>query len=623
MIPKDIIDKIFESSNVEEVISDFVQLKKRGVNMIGLCPFHNEKTPSFTVSPSKGIYKCFGCGKGGNSVNFIMEHEHYSYPEALKYLAKKYNIEFEEENITPEQIEKSNDKNNLFILSDFANHYYQSNLWDNNEGKTYALTYLKERGYSESVIKLFGLGYALKQKDSLTKHSLSSSFEEKYLIESGLSINFKNNMLDRFKERIMFPIHSFTGRILGFGGRTLNKNEKAKYLNSPESLIYHKSKILYGIYFAKQEIAKKNNCFLVEGYTDVISLYQKGIKNVVSSSGTALSKNQIKLIQRFTKNITLLFDADPAGIKASFRSINLILGEGMNVKLILFPDQEDPDSYAKKLSSAEIASFLQKSSQDFITYKTQILTDSIQNDPVKRVSAIKDVVKSISVIPDYLVRMEYAKICSKILDVKEEYLLNQLNQERRILVTKNTSNKDFKTSKEESPKQISKLEKLELELLRIIFNYGTNSISFEEQEFNVVDFIIHELNIDKIEISNPLYKNIFNDVKKQLSNNGKFHADFFINHTNPKYSQLAADLVSIKHNISINWQKKHNIFTSSESDKIKKTCEKTILKLKLLYVNKKIKAIQGLLKNKSQDLDLNMLSSLIELKKAINDKLNI
>lgn len=624
MIPKDIIDKIFETSNIEEVISDFVQLKKRGVNMLGLCPFHNEKTPSFTVSPSKGIYKCFGCGKGGNSVNFIMDHEHYNYPEALRYLAKKYNIEFEEEELTSEQIEKSNDKNNLFVLSDFANNYYQTHLWDNHEGGIYALTYLKERGYTEDIIKLFELGYSLKQKNAFTKNSLKSSFEEKYLLDSGLSINSKSTLIDRFNERIIFPIHSFTGRILGFGGRALNKNAKAKYLNSPESLIYHKSKILYGIYFAKQAISKEDNCFLVEGYTDVITLYQKNIKNVVSSSGTALTKSQIKLIRRFTKNITLLFDSDPAGIKASFRSINLILSQGMHVRLILFPDKEDPDSYAKKLSSTEISDFLKSESQDFITFKTKILNEGIQNDPIKRVSVIKDVVESISIIPDYLIRMEYAKICSKILDIKEEYLLTQLNEERRGLIKKTLSEKKLsKTTEEVITPSSSRLQKLELELLRIIFNYGNNSIRFEQKEINVVDFITYELNIDKIEIRTQLYKDIFNGIQKQISTMGGFDANFFIQHANPKFNQLAADLVSKKHSISLNWQKKHNIFTATESDKIKKTCEKTILKLKLLYVSKKIEDIQSLLKNKEKNIDLNMLSSLIEIKKTIHDKLNV
>ncbi|MEE2953844.1 MAG: DNA primase [Bacteroidota bacterium] len=624
MIPKDIIDKIFETSNIEEVISDFVQLKKRGVNMLGLCPFHNEKTPSFTVSPSKGIYKCFGCGKGGNSVNFIMDHEHYNYPEALRYLAKKYNIEFEEEELTSEQIEKSNDKNNLFVLSDFANNYYQTHLWDNHEGGIYALTYLKERGYTEDIIKLFELGYSLKQKNAFTKNSLKSSFEEKYLLDSGLSINSKSTLIDRFNERIIFPIHSFTGRILGFGGRALNKNAKAKYLNSPESLIYHKSKILYGIYFAKQAISKEDNCFLVEGYTDVITLYQKNIKNVVSSSGTALTKSQIKLIRRFTKNITLLFDSDPAGIKASFRSINLILSQGMHVRLILFPDKEDPDSYAKKLSSTEISDFLKSESQDFITFKTKILNEGIQNDPIKRVSVIKDVVESISIIPDYLIRMEYAKICSKILDIKEEYLLTQLNEERRGLIKKTLSEKKLsKTTEEVITPSSSRLQKLELELLRIIFNYGNNSIRFEQKEINVVDFITYELNIDKIEIRTQLYKDIFNGIQKQISTMGGFDANFFIQHANPKFNQLAADLVSKKHSISLNWQKKHNIFTATESDKIKKTCEKTILKLKLLYVSKKIEDIQSLLKNKEENIDLNMLSSLIEIKKTIHDKLNV
>ena len=345
MIPKETIDKIFEAARIEEVVSGFVQLKKRGANFIGHCPFHDEKTPSFTVSASKGIYKCFGCGKGGNSVSFVMEHEHYSYPEALKYLAEKYSIEVVEKELTPEQNIRANDRDSLYVISSFANKFFQQQLWGREEGKIVGLSYYKERGFTEETIKKFQLGYSPKQKDALSKEAIKSSFQQKYLEDSGLSIIKNKSALDRFRERMMFPIHSFSGRVLGFGGRTLQKNNKAKYVNSPESLIYLKSKILYGIYFAKQHISKQNNCFIVEGYTDVISLHQAGVENVVSSSGTSLTSEQIKLINRFTKNITILFDGDAAGLKASFRSIDMILAEGMNVKVVLFPDGEDPVSY--------------------------------------------------------------------------------------------------------------------------------------------------------------------------------------------------------------------------------------------------------------------------------------
>ena len=385
MIPKNTIDEIFETVKIEEVISDFITLKKRGVNLLGLCPFHNEKTPSFTVSPAKGIYKCFGCGEGGNSVSFLMDKEHYTYPEALKYLAKKYNIEIVEEEMTVEQAKAANEKDSLYILSSFANDFFIEKLWKTNEGKTIGLNYFKERGYNNEIIKKFELGYSPKQKDSFTNTALNKLYSEDYILKSGLGFKIENTgVVDRFRERVMFPIHSFSGRILGFGGRALNPNAKAKYQNSPESPIYNKSKVLYGIFFAKNSISKKNNCFLVEGYTDVISLHQKGVENVVSASGTSLTIEQIKLINRFTKNITILFDGDSAGIKASFRGVDMILKEGMNVKVVPFPENEDPDSFAQKSSEEELSNFLDEKAIDFITYKTNVLNAVEETNDVVR-----------------------------------------------------------------------------------------------------------------------------------------------------------------------------------------------------------------------------------------------
>ena len=445
MIPKETIDEIFEAAKIEEVVSDFVTLKKRGANLLGLCPFHNEKTPSFTVSPAKGIYKCFGCGEGGNSVSFLMDKEHYSYPEALKYLAKKYNIEIVEQEMTEEQAERANEKDSLYIISKFAKEFFTNSIWNSEEGKKTGLNYFKERGYNEEIIKKFELGYSPKIKNSLTNEAINKLYSKEFLLKSGLSIEVgKNEIIDRFRERVMFPIHSFSGRILGFGGRALNPNAKAKYQNSPESIIYNKSKILYGIFFAKNAISKKDNCYIVEGYTDVISLYQKGIENVVSASGTALSIDQVKLISRFTKNITILFDGDSAGIKASFRSVDLILKEGMNVKVVPFPENEDPDSYAKQSSTDELKSFLEKNAIDFITYKTKILNAESEEDPIKRVAIIKEIIRSIALIPDYLTRTEYCKICSKLLDVKENVLLRDIDQERKKI---NLSNNIVKSSK--------------------------------------------------------------------------------------------------------------------------------------------------------------------------------
>lgn len=623
MIPREVIDKIFETCRIEEIIGDFVALKKRGVNLLGLCPFHNEKTPSFTVSPTKGIYKCFGCGKGGNSINFVMDHEHYNYPEALRYIAEKYNIEIPEKAITSKDIERSNEKTNLFAISKFANSYYQKTLWETTEGEKIGLSYLKQRGYSDETILQFELGYSLKKKNAFSHHAIISKFEEKNLKKSGLSLNSNDLLRDRFRERIIFPIHNFTGRVLGFGARTLNNQEKAKYLNSPESPIYYKSKVLYGIFFAKKDISKKDNCFIVEGYTDVISLYQKDVKNVVSSSGTSLTKEQIKIISRFTKNITILFDGDNAGIKASFRSINMILKEGLNVKLVLFPEGEDPDSYSKKLSKNDFISFLESEAQDFITFKTTILNNEKQTDPTKRAEIIKDIVTSISVIPNYLIRMEYAKTCSKILDIKEEYLVRELNQERKKIISSNVEVESTLIKNVDSKNSPSELQKLELELLRIIFNYGNNLLGFEGGDISVASFIIKELNLDNISLITPLYNDAFNCIKKQLLENNRFNPDFFINNENFEFNTLAANMLGEKHNISVNWEKKHNIFTRNELDKIKKTTQKAILLLKLFYVSQRIKKIQLLLKNETaKNPDLKMLTSLMKIKKEIHNKLS-
>ncbi|MDC0029405.1 DNA primase, partial [bacterium] len=514
MIPKNTIDEIFETVKIEEVISDFITLKKRGVNLLGLCPFHNEKTPSFTVSPTKGIYKCFGCGEGGNSVSFLMDKEHYTYPEALKYLAKKYNIEIVEEEMTVEQAKAANEKDSLYVLSSFANDFFIEKLWQTNEGKTIGLNYFKERGYNEEIIKKFGLGYSPKQKDSFTNTALNKLYSKDYILKSGLGFEIENTgVVDRFRERVMFPIHSFSGRILGFGGRALNPNAKAKYQNSPESPIYNKSKVLYGIFFAKNSISKKNNCFLVEGYTDVISLHQKGIENVVSASGTSLTIEQIKLINRFTKNITILFDGDNAGIKASFRGVDMILKEGMNVKVVPFPDNEDPDSFAQKNSEEELSHFLETEAIDFITYKTNILNAESEKDPIKRVAIIKDIIRSIALIPDYLTRTEYCKVCSKLLDVKENVLLRDIDQERKKI---NLSQNIKKEVPKEKPKKISgdlKLKKYEEEIIRIILNYGNEHINFDEEKINIIEFIINELESDKIEITNEPHNKIFSEIK--------------------------------------------------------------------------------------------------------------
>tara|TARA_B110000438_G_scaffold64570_1_gene65086 strand:+ start:6407 stop:8293 length:1887 start_codon:yes stop_codon:yes gene_type:complete len=619
MIPKNTIDEIFETVKIEEVVGDFVTLKKRGVNLLGLCPFHNEKTPSFTVSPTKGIYKCFGCGEGGNSVSFLMDKEHYSYPEALKYLAKKYNIDIIEEKITEEQTQIANEKDSLYILSAFAKNFFTESLWDTEEGKNIALNYFIERGFSKETIKKFELGYSPKQKDIFTKAAIKNSYLEEYVVKSGLGFNTENQgVVDRFRERVMFPIHSFSGRILGFGGRALNKNAKAKYQNSPESLIYNKSKVLYGIFFAKNSISKKDNCYIVEGYTDVISLHQKGIENVVSASGTSLTSDQIKLINRFTNNVTILFDGDSAGIKASFRGIDMILKEGMNIKVVPFPENLDPDSFARENSSEDLITFLNKNAVDFITYKTKILNTESEHDPIKRVSIIKDIIKSIALIPDYLTRTEYCKVCSKLLDVQESVLLRDIDQERKKI---NINSNQKNTVLKDKPKRASnniKLKRYEEEIIRLILNYGNELIFFEEEKTSVARFIINELIIDKIKIENTPHDIIYNEMLRFINSKKKINQAHFTSHGNIEINKLCVDLLSNQHMISENWVTKHKIYTGRESQNLRKTAEKAVLTLKLQHVEIKIQLIQKKIKNNNSEIDeLNMLKSLIMIKNQI------
>ena len=618
MIPKETIDEIFEAAKIEEVVADFVTLKKRGANLLGLCPFHNEKTPSFTVSPRKGIYKCFGCGEGGNSVSFLMDKEHYTYPEALKYLANKYNIEIIEQEMSEEQAERANEKDSLYIISKFANSFFTKNLWESDEGKKIGLNYFKERGYEEDIIKKFELGYSPQKKDVFTKAALQKLYSKEYILKSGLSIEVQNNeLIDRFRERVIFPIHSFSGRILGFGGRALNPNAKAKYQNSPESAIYNKSKILYGIFFAKNSISKKDNCYIVEGYTDVISLNQKGVENVVSASGTALSVDQIKLINRFTNNITILFDGDTAGIKASFRSLDLILKEGMNVKVIPFPENEDPDSFAKQNSTENLQNFLENESVDFITYKTKILNADVENDPIKRVAIIKEIIRSIALIPDYLTRTEYCKVCSRLLDVKESILLRDIDQERkRINLSENT--KQLKKEKPRKKSENLKRINYEEEIIRILLNYGNEIISFGSENISICEFIFNELKADNIVFQNEPHNKIYLEIER-LYNSKKFNESYFISHIDSQISKFCINLISNKHSISENWANRHKIYTNVESQNLKKTAEKSVLMLKAQHLEEEIYSIQTKIKsNTAESKDITLLNNLIKIKNKIS-----
>ena len=623
MIPKETVDKIFESIKIEEVIADYLpDLKKRGTNYWACCPFHNEKTPSFSVSPTKGIYKCFGCGAGGNAVNFVMEIGGLSYPEALKELGSKYNIEIKEKQLTPEQIVKENLRDGVYLISAYANKFFQKQLWESEEGKVIALNYFNQRGYTEEIIKKFQLGYSPKQKDAFSKQAIKNLYQKEFLEESGLTLFNEHGPLDRFRERVIFPIHNYSGKVLGFGGRTLNSKNKAKYLNSPENPIYHKSKVLYGLYFSKSEIGKKNNCYIVEGYTDVISMHLAGVKNVVSASGTALSVEQINLIGRLTKNITLLFDGDQAGIRASFKSIDLILKEGMNVKIIMFPDKEDPDSYSKKLSHEDFSKFLSNNTKDFIQYKSELLIKNSKNDPAKRVESIKDIARSISVIPDRLLRSEYCKVSSSLLNVSEHDLLlevsKHLNTNKSITRNKPNlleANINSKSEKNNLMK-VSLIEECEREILRLIFNYGNKILEFENEKIEVSKYIFEELTNDNISFSNQFYNQVFEEYFQNILNENKLNINHFLHHSNSKIQQLCISFVSKKHEISKKWEDIHQIFTRDETKNLEVTIEKSVLSLKQAFIKNEIKKINELISNEG-DPQIKIIKKLAKLNKAL------
>ncbi|MGK0448650.1 MAG: DNA primase [Polaribacter sp.] len=628
MISRSTIDRVFESARVEEVIGEFVQLKKAGSNFKGLSPFTDEKSPSFMVSPVKQIWKDFSTGKGGNSVSFLMEHEHYSYPEALKWLAKKYNIEIEETEQTDEQKEQTNERESMFLVSNFAKDYFHDLMLNTNQGKAIGLSYFKERGFTEETIKKFDLGYCLDQWDNFTNSALTKGYDLKYLASTGLTIVKENKQFDRFKGRVMFPIHSMSGRILGFGGRILTADKKAaKYLNSPESDIYHKSKILYGIYQAKKEIAKQDNCFLVEGYTDVISFNQSGIENVVASSGTALTSDQIRLVNRLTKNITVLFDGDAAGIRASIRGIDLILEQGMNVKVVQFPDGEDPDSFAKSHSDIELKEYLDTAAQDFINFKVSLLLKDSNNDPIKKATVIRDIVTSISKIPDGIQREVYVQECSRIMDISERVLFSELAQllkKESFQKAKTNSNYNNVDPNQPPPEyfmeqeqtkmglikggqisshKIDQLSILENEIIRILLLYGNEEVEFIEEVIstdeegrestserkyqNLVSAEIYlHLQEDETEFSNPLFQEIYTEMIHQLNQSEKLEIDKFVNNKN---TDIATTVTSIlmdeeKYELS-NWESK-SIEVKSALEALSKAVPDVIFNLRRILIER-------------------------------------
>jgi DNA primase len=591
LIPKETIDLIFETARIDEVVGEFVHLKKRGVNMLGNCPFHDEKTPSFTVSPAKGIYKCFGCGKGGNSVNFVMDHEHFSYPEALKFLASKYNIFIEEEVRTPEQEEAANDRESMYIVSGMANEYFQDQLFNHNEGRAIGLSYFKERGFREETLKKFQLGYNPENGAAFSEHALKEGYNLSYLEKTGLTIVKSSRNFDRFRGRVLFPIHSLSGRILGFGGRILKNNAKAaKYLNSPESDIYSKSKVLYGLFFSKNSIVKKDRCLLVEGYTDVVSMHQSGIENVVASSGTSLTVEQIKLIKRFTTNITLLFDGDAAGIKAALRGVNLILQEGMNVKVLTFEN------------------YITKQSKDFIEFKCSLLLEEAKEDPIKRAELIKDVAATIALIPDNVSRTVYAQSSSSILGVDEQLIFTSIEQSRSGNHAKNTSEPmQVVFSK---PKTATKQNELSIDLeestlIRLLVIYGDVLLDFEYEDeqgepqvtqITTAEYIITQLSEDDILFTQPVFNKIYSEFFEAFQEHETIlNAQHFVRHQDIELSQSMSELLSDKHQIS-DWSKKE-IFVPTETDKLKDLVVEGVIRLKSKQVKLKLNSMLKQLKN--------------------------
>jgi DNA primase len=565
------VDRIMDAAQIVDIVSDFVTLKRRGVNYVGLCPFHSDKTPSFYVSPSKNICKCFACGEGGTSVHFIMKHEQLSYYEALKFLAKKYNIELKEKELTDEQKQAFNERESLFILNNYAKDYFVKILHDHLEGKNIGLSYFRERGFRDDIIQKFQLGYSLELKDAFYQDALKNGYNKEYLFKTGLVIQGDNNYVaDRFRGRVMFPVHTLSGKVVAFGGRILKKAENTgKYVNSPESEIYHKSDQLYGIYFAKQAITKADRCYLVEGYTDVISMHQAGIENVVASSGTALTHGQIKLIHRFTTNITVLYDGDAAGIKAALRGIDLLLEEGLNIKVVLLPEGEDPDSFARKHNATSLITYLQENETDFIRFKTKLLLSEAGNDPIKRAALITDIVNSVSLIPDQIIRSVYIKDCSVLLGVDERVLVDAIN--RQILAVR-----DKKPTSANQPQPLpqdpfpplqdapiaisaieqSPLDKFERNVLYYVVRFGMLPlIPEEEQEGDapiptVIEYVKYDLERDNLHIQHPLFRQILEEAVEHTHDESFAPNKYFLSHPQPEISKIAAEIMSDRHQLS-------------------------------------------------------------------------
>ena len=598
MIDQATIDRILDAAQIVEVVSDFVTLRKRGVNYVGLCPFHNEKTPSFSVSPSKGLCKCFSCGKGGNAVHFIMEHEQMSYPEALRYLAKKYNIEIKERELTNEEKEVQSNRESMFIVNNFARDYFQNILKNHVDGRSIGLAYFRQRGFRDDIIDKFQLGFSTEGRDALAQEALRKGFKQEFLVKTGLCYETDDHKLrDRFWGRVMFPVHTLSGKVVAFGGRVLSTENKklAKYVNSPESEIYHKSNELYGIYFAKQAIVKQDRCFLVEGYTDVISMHQSGVENVVASSGTSLTPGQIRLIHRFTNNITVLYDGDMAGIKASIRGIDMLLEEGMNIKVCLLPDGDDPDSFARKHNATEFQNFIQEHETDFIRFKAQLLMEDAGKDPMKRAELINDIVRSIAVIPEAIVRDVYIKECGQLLRIEDKLLVSEVAKRRELQAEK--GNKPIASNNAPTPqpgempppfppeemeadtyqsfipqegKEGQEFYKYERLIIQMIVRYGEKVMcNLTDEEGNevpvtVVEYVINDLKEDELAFHNPLHRRSLSEASEHIHDQEFASERFFVAHPDPKISTIATELASDRYQLSKYHSKTQKLVTDEE-----------------------------------------------------------
>ncbi|WP_281639511.1 DNA primase [Capnocytophaga sputigena] len=652
MISKNTIDKVYDQMRVEEVIGDFVQLKRAGSNYKGLSPFSNERTPSFMVSPVKQIWKDFSSGKGGNAIAFLMEHEHFTYPEAIRYLAKKYHIDIEETEQSNEEKAQADERESLYIVSEYAQQYFQDTLFNTEAGKAIGMTYFKERGFSEETIQKFRLGFSPDEWTAFTDNALAKGYQLEFLEKTGLTIVNGDRKFDRFKGRVMFPIHSMSGRVLGFGGRILTNDKKqAKYLNSPESEIYHKSKVLYGIFFAKQAIAKADNCYLVEGYTDVIQMHQKGIENVVASSGTALTQDQIRLIHRLTPNITVLYDGDAAGLRASIRGVDLILEQGMNVKVCTFPDGDDPDSFARKTAYEDLVLYLENNATDFIRFKASLLMQEAQNDPIKKAETIRDMVESISKIPDLIKREVYVRECASIMDISEQVLFSTLAQilkkdfyeGQKVERKQKAAMQVVQTPEEAQKRTVNRLEVLEYDLIKNLLLYGnrecifTDTILVEEEDgtlkeeqvqqtLKIYEKIFLELQEDEIELANPDFKQIYELLMGKLSENPNYDVNRIANELPIELSEKVSGMLLDDDSNQLHDWSKRDIVPKAKDAHLDAIVSDIILNIRSLLVHHLIQSLTQQMAQANEEEKKELLENVmnyIQLQKLLAKRLNI